>query len=70
MEYPAVLGILAIFFGIIGAAAVGIKRFSPEPPPKGGARTSNPKVSFKEFHRVKSAQQGRSQSILAQRRAS
>jgi hypothetical protein len=69
MEYPAVLGILAVFFGIIGAAAVGLKVFSPEPPPRGGVRASNPKMSFKEFHRVKSAQQGR-ESILAQRKAS
>jgi hypothetical protein len=70
MAYPTVLEILAVFFGVIGVFAIGFKTFAPEPPPKGGIRVSNPKLSFKEYRRVKSAQQKGRGAVLAQRRAS
>jgi hypothetical protein len=70
MAYPAVLEILMVFFGIIGALALGCKAFAPEPPPRGGVSVSNPKISFKEYHRARSAQQGNRDAVIAQRRAS
>lgn len=66
MEYPTVLGILAAFFGLIGAMAIGLKTFSPEPPPKSGM-SRRPRVSFKEYRRAKVAQEERD-AVVAQRR--
>ena len=50
MEYPSVLGALAIFFGFIAVLMAGLKFFSPEPPPKGGVAEYRPKMSFREFN--------------------
>lgn len=70
MEYPIVLGILAAFFGIVGALAFGLKSFSPEPPPRGGVKETAAKMSFAEFHQTRSRQLGRERdTILARRTA-
>jgi len=53
MEYPSVLGVLAAFFGLVAALTVGLKFFSPEPPPKGGVQEQKRKPSFAEFHRAR-----------------
>lgn len=67
MEYPVVLGILAAFFGLIGAFAVSLR--SPEPPPKGGVRQSGrARVSFREYHKIKASQRPQD-AILAERRS-
>ena len=71
MEYGTVLGILAVFFGLIGALGFGLKSFSPEPPPRGGVREVKTKESFAEFHRSRRSASNRDrEAILAQRRAS
>jgi hypothetical protein len=71
MEYGTVLGILAVFFGLIGALGFSLKSFSPEPPPRGGVREVKTKESFAEFHRSRRSASNRDrEAILAQRRAS
>jgi hypothetical protein len=68
MEYSVILGVLAAFFGVVGAFAVVLKRFSPQPPPRGGI-TVSPRMSFSEFrHRRGRASQEDRQTITAQRR--
>lgn len=65
MEYPTALGILALFFGLIGMFALVVKT-SPEPPPKGGVHEGDARMSFAEYRKMKSSQ--RRDAILAQRR--
>lgn len=68
MMYPIALAILAAYFGVIGAFALREKH-SPEPPPRGGVRPeSEPRVSFKEFHRERAAER-QHDAILAQKRS-
>jgi hypothetical protein len=70
MEYSSVLGILAIFFGLVGALGFGLKGFSPEPPPKGGVKETAAKMSFAEFHRTRSKALNRDRdTIHAERRS-
>jgi len=54
MEYPIVLGILAAFFACVAGYAFGLKKFFPEPPPKGGMLEPRERMSFTEFHRTRS----------------
>jgi len=69
MEYSTILGILAAFFGLIGAVAVWLKSRSPEPPPRGGVAA--PKISFSEFRRNRGrVSQTNRETIVARRLAS
>jgi len=70
MEYGAILGVLAAFFGLIGAIAIGLKTFSPEPPPRGGIEVpSSGRMTFSEFRsqRGRASQEDR-RAVTAQRR--
>ena len=67
MEYPIALGILVVYFGIVGFLA--LRKGSPEPPPKGGVQDEQrQRVSFKEFYRARAVQREHD-TILAQRRS-
>ena len=70
MEYPIALGILALYFLLVGFLGTR-KKGDHEPPPKGGVQAENrehvEKLTFREFHARAARKRG--VVVTAQRRS-